>query len=72
MLVAREFHGLTGSALYFLIEHGLPVKVIRISLYEDATGRRFVDVEGEHEPELRSNGPEEGGTETPGASRAKR
>lgn len=69
MLVARDFHGRTGSALDFLIEHGLPVKVIRVSLYEDVAGRRFVDVEGEHEPELRPEGPEEGGTEAVDATK---
>ena len=64
ILVARDFHGRTGSAFEFLIENGLPVKLVRVSLYEDQEGRRFVDVEGEHEPEFPSEGPEEGGTET--------
>jgi hypothetical protein len=63
MLVARDFHGRTGSAFEFLIENGLPVKVMRIAIYEDQAGRRFVDVEGEHEPEFPADGPEEGGTE---------
>lgn len=52
MLVARDFHGRTGSAFDFLIENDLPVKVIRVSVYEDQQGRRFVDVEGEHEPDF--------------------
>jgi hypothetical protein len=64
LLVARDFHGRTGSAFEFLIENGLPVKLIRVALYEDREGRRFVDIEGEHEPEFRAEGPEEGGTET--------
>jgi hypothetical protein len=63
VLVARDFHGRTGSAFEFLIEHGLPVKLIRVSLYEDQQGRKLVDVEGEHEPEFPTEGPEEGGTE---------
>jgi hypothetical protein len=63
VLVARDFHGRTGSAFEFLIENGLPVKLIRVSLYEDEGGRKFVDVEGEHEPEFPALGPEEGGTE---------
>lgn len=50
MLVARDFHGRTGSAFDFLIDNDLPVKVIRVAVYEDQQGRRFVDVEGEHEP----------------------
>jgi hypothetical protein len=63
ILVARDFHGRTGSAFEFLIENGLPVKLVRVSLYEDQAGRRFIDVEGEHEPEFPAEGPEEGGTE---------
>jgi len=52
MLVARDLHQRTESAFDFLIESGVPVKVIRVSIYEDQAGRRFVDVEGEHEPDL--------------------
>lgn len=52
MLVARDFHGRTESAFEFLLENGLPVKLIRVSMYEDLDDRRFVDVEGDHEPEL--------------------
>jgi len=52
MLAARDLHQRTESAFDFLIESGVPVKVIRVSVYEDQNGRRFVDVEGEHEPEL--------------------
>lgn len=52
MLVARDFHGRTESAFDFLIENGLPVTLIRVSLYEDLRGRRFLDVEGDHEPEF--------------------
>ena len=52
VLVARDFHGRTGSAFEFLVENSLPVRLIRVSLYEDAQKRRFVDVEGEHEPDI--------------------
>lgn len=52
ILVARDFHGRTGSAFEFLVEHGLPVLLVRVALYEDVAGRRFLDVEGEHEPDL--------------------
>ncbi len=52
ILIARDFHGRTESALEFLIENGLPVKVIRVSLYEDQQNRKFLDVEGEHEPDF--------------------
>src|SRR2546425_3560316 len=55
ILVARVFHGRTESALEFLIENGLPVKLVRVVLYEDSAGRRFLDVEGEHEPEFPSS-----------------
>jgi Restriction Enzyme Adenine Methylase Associated len=63
ILVARDFHGRTGSAFEFLIENGLPVKLIRVSIYEDQQERRFVDVEGEHEPEFPAGGADEGGTQ---------
>jgi hypothetical protein len=52
LLVARDFHGRTGSAFDYLVENGLPVELLRVSLYEATDGRRFLDVEGEHEPEL--------------------
>ena len=51
VLVAREFHDRTESAFRFLVENGLPVTVITVALYQDDQGRRFVAVEGEHEPE---------------------
>lgn len=41
LLVARDFHGRTGSAFEFLIENGLPVKLIRVSMYEDQGGRAW-------------------------------
>ncbi len=56
VLVARDFHGRTGPALDFLVDHHLPVLVVRVSLYEDAAGRRFLDVEGDHEPDLMGTG----------------
>ncbi len=52
MLVARDFQGRTESAFEFLIENGLPVALIRVALYEDQEGRRFLDVEGDHEPDF--------------------
>lgn len=52
VLVARAFQQRTESAFDFLIENKLPIKLIRVTLYEDEGGRRFVDVEGEHEPEF--------------------
>jgi hypothetical protein len=36
ILVARDFHGRMEAALEFLIENGLPVKIIRVSIYESA------------------------------------
>ncbi len=65
ILVARDFHGRTGSAFEFLVENNLPVRLIRVSLYEDAQKRRFVDVEGEHEPSIPSTGITGGGTAIP-------
>jgi len=52
VLVARDFQERTASAFEFLVESGVPVSLVRASVYEDATGRRFVDVEGDHEPEI--------------------
>lgn len=54
VLVARGLHQRTESAFDFLIESGVPVQVMRVSIYEDQNGRRFVDVEGEHELDLPS------------------
>lgn len=43
-LAAREFHGRTGAAFEYLAENGVPFELIEVSVYEDAQGRRFVDV----------------------------
>ena len=53
-LVARDFEGRTKSALDFLRESGVPVTVVPVTLYEDADGRRIVDIDAEHEPVLTS------------------
>ena len=50
IIVARDFDGRTDSALDFLLENGLPMKVLRLGLYEDTSGRRFLDLEGVEEP----------------------
>lgn len=64
VLVARSFEDRTRSALDFLRENGLPVSVVPVAVYEDADGRRFIDVEAEHEPNVPTGGgPGEG---TPG------
>jgi Restriction Enzyme Adenine Methylase Associated len=52
VLIARTFHGRTHSALGFLVESGVPVEILEVSIYEDASGRRFLHVESEYEPEL--------------------
>ena len=52
ILVARDFHGRTDSALAFLRENQLPVTVLNVNIYQDKQNRRFIDVSGEHEPEL--------------------
>lgn len=52
VLVARSFHERTESALRYLIENGLPVTLVPVTLYEDQQGRRFLDIEAEHEPEF--------------------
>lgn len=52
VLIARDFEERTRSALDFLRENSLPVTVIPVTIYEDASGRRVVDIEADHEPEL--------------------
>jgi hypothetical protein len=52
ILVARDFDGRTNSALEFLQDNGLPITVIRVAIFEDVTGRRFLDIEGIEEPQL--------------------
>lgn len=47
LLIARDFHDRTGSALRFLVENGVPVELVRVSLYEDNGGRRLLDIENE-------------------------
>jgi hypothetical protein len=63
VLVARDFHGRTGSALEFLVENGLPVSLIRVTMYEDTAGRRFVSVDGGHELEPAPPVPDEASSE---------
>lgn len=50
MLVARDFDARTRSALDFLQGYDLPITVIPVSMYEDAQGRRFVEVGSDYEP----------------------
>jgi hypothetical protein len=52
ILLAGSFHDRTAAAIDFLIENRAPVKVVPISIYEDQQGRRFVNIEAEHEPEF--------------------
>jgi hypothetical protein len=50
-LVARTFHQRTFEALEFLLQHRLPVQVLKIAFYVDENGRRFLNVEWAEEPE---------------------
>lgn len=50
VLIARDFEKRTESALRFLEDSGVDVTLIRTVLYQDDSERRFIDVEGEHEP----------------------
>lgn len=63
MLVARDIHPRTRDALRFLIDGGLPVDVVRVSMYEEASGRRLVEIERE------SEAPAGGGDSTSGAAK---
>ena len=50
-LVARSFDTRTAQALDFLLQHHLPVTVLKVAFYVDDSGRRFLNVEWESEPE---------------------
>lgn len=50
-LVARDFDERTAGALSFLTDSNLPISVLRVTVYEDQERRRFVDIDGDHEPE---------------------
>lgn len=67
VLVARDFQTQTQSAFDFLVENGVPVRLVRVTIYEDQGLRRFVDVEGDHEPEWAAAPGETGGKVSPGA-----
>jgi hypothetical protein len=50
-LVARTFHQRTSEAMDFLLQHRVPIDVLRMAFYVDDGGRRFLDMEWETEPE---------------------
>jgi Restriction Enzyme Adenine Methylase Associated len=52
VLIARTFHGRTHSALEYLVENGVPVEILEVSVYENPDARKFLHVESEHEPEV--------------------
>ena len=56
VLVARDFQQRTESAFEFLVENRVPVTLVRVTIYVDESGRRFVDVEGDHEIEISAGG----------------
>jgi hypothetical protein len=60
ILLAGAFHARTRAAIDFLIDNHAPVKVVPISIYEDQQGRKFVDIEAEHEPDFTVGGTEQG------------
>ena len=63
ILIARELHGRTASAFDYLIEHGVPLKLVPVAVYQDASGRKFLDIDLEHEPELASTVGDDSATE---------
>ena len=52
VLVARDFDARTDAALSYLTENDLPITVLRVTVYEDQQGRRFVEVGADHELEI--------------------
>lgn len=49
VLVARDFESRTESAFEFLTDAGVPIDMVAVAVYQDAQGRRFIDVSGDHE-----------------------
>lgn len=49
-LVAGDFEGRTRSALEFLRDNFVPLAIVQVTLYQDTSGRRVIDVQPEHEP----------------------
>lgn len=52
IMVAGGFHGRTGAALQFLTQNSMAIRWIEVGVYIDERGRRFVDIGGDHEPDL--------------------
>lgn len=50
-LVARDFEDRSESAFDYLLESGVPVKLVRVTFYTDGE-RRIVNVDSDHEPDL--------------------
>lgn len=67
IVVARNFNDRTASAVEFLRQNSVPITVLRMSLYEDSNGRRFLDssIEGEgvvsQSPSALATAPEKAG-----------
>lgn len=57
IVTAGSFDDRSGSAVQFLVDNGLPIKVITTTMYQDSTGRRFLDTD--------IQGDSLGGTSTP-------
>lgn len=55
-MVARDIDPRTDAALDFLVGNGLPVTVLRVTMYEDQDRRRFLDIDAPHEPEFTVSG----------------
>jgi len=69
VLVARSFNARTFEALEFLLQHKLPVQVLKVAFYVDEVLRRFLNVEWELEPEAAQLAPEaEGGVAAAGGT----
>jgi hypothetical protein len=49
VLVTSDFTGKAGSTFDFLVDSGLPVKVVMACLYETEDGRNVLDVQGHEE-----------------------
>lgn len=54
IIVARSLDDRTGSAVEFLRTNGVPITVLRMGMFEDAAGRRFLDAELEGDSAVRA------------------
>ena len=66
VLVARSFDKRTFEALQFLLQHNLPIQLLKVAFYIDDAQNRILNVEWESEPEAAWSDPDDSGGSTSG------